>query len=115
VRARVEQVVALGPYTRNEIESRCLSGSSINVPLLVGALLGSLLVLLGIVAAFIFWKRRSAEHDQRLFNDSSIRFSANENFASERDRGRNRQRDEDQLTIRSSQFLRDTNILTERL
>ena len=95
----------LGIYSRTEIDSRC-SLSSSNLPVLIIVPIVSVLVVVAILGGLFYWRmKRSRQDEKELFQNSSLRFSSNENFSS----------DADQFNYPSNPYQIDSNILSERL
>ena len=98
-------VCVLGVYSRTEIDSRC-SLSSSNLPVLIIVPIVSVLVVVAILGGLFYWRmKRSRQDEKELFQNSSLRFSSNENFSS----------DADQFNYPSNPYQIDSNILSERL
>jgi hypothetical protein len=86
------------------LESRCSSSS--NLAVLIAVPIVSIIVLIGIIGGLLYWRmKRSKKEEENLFPNSGVRFSSNNQFSSDRD----------ELTIRTNQYERDYNILSERL
>ncbi|CAF1215178.1 unnamed protein product [Adineta ricciae] len=62
-----------GPYTRSEIESRC--GSSSNLALLIAVPIVCVVVLIAIIGALLYWRKRRSSDEENLFESSNVRYS----------------------------------------